>query len=786
MIYSLFTEAKTNGTLRRKVMHSRQIVWTGTAVAMFLVAVFRVSWAELTPSPRLPEGMLPVIGCWFWHEGEMEPLGYRPFLDTVNRHAPYNLLTTSLRLPRREILDADVHAQIKEAVDYAQQYGLGIVLDLDVRLARAAFAKAYPDELQEMLRLREVELKDSGEASITIASESLSDHYTSRTTPYVATAGRLVRVYTYVRGPEGIEPESVRDVTDRLCKVSSASAKEVSVTIACDQETQGRQACVMVAFSHFTPDVFAPHLVQFQRDILRAYSDVPLAGACKDEWGFPPCFDGCPAKNDYWFSQAMAEEYARQTAGRELVRDCLLMWQPERGRQAERQAAINYYQRMCWRRNGELEDEFYKATKATCGAKAVVATHPTWWPNPDLREFKKNGLDWWIATRDWAQTDEATPYSVRTSLAKKWNSAVWYNMYYSTKTSDYEREIWADALSGGRVNFHPIYPCSTSATACREALLRGRLMRGDCRIRLLNFISQTPLDCPVAIVFGHVCAMNWAGPAYDDVGLAVANGLAQAGFPADLIPSHEVAAGALRIGADGAVWYGPQRYTAVVLYHPEFESPQLAAFFGDAARGQTALFRLGDWTRDFDGKPFDGNAALPPQMAVLPDIAACVAAVVERLKSAGIEPQSPWTVPLGWDRLHMSPPRAGRSRLIDGTEIITAAENDVAGDPIQTTLEIHGHRVEVEATGVAAIRLADDGSLEALAAGGLKRFRTGDFAIKLDQPADIALWRNREGKLQGLLQDWDGPVPAPLSAITDSWLHLAVPEPLEAPTAEPK
>jgi len=33
-------------------------------------------------------------------------------------------------------------------------------------------------------------------------------------------------------------------------------------------------------------------------------------------------------------------------------------------------------------------------------------------------------------------------------------------------------------------------------------------VRGDCRIRLLNFIARTPLDCPVAIVFGHPCAMN--------------------------------------------------------------------------------------------------------------------------------------------------------------------------------------------------------------------------------------------------------------------------------------
>lgn len=49
---------------------------------------------------------------------------------------------------------------------------------------------------------------------------------------------------------------------------------------------------------------------------------------------------------------------------------------------------------------------------------------PTWWPNPDTREFKKNGLDWWVATRDGAWCDEVTPYCVGTALAKKWGNPV--------------------------------------------------------------------------------------------------------------------------------------------------------------------------------------------------------------------------------------------------------------------------------------------------------------------------------------------------------------------------
>ena len=89
----------------------------------------------------------------------------------------------------------------------------------------------------------------------------------------------------------------------------------------------------------FTPDVFAPHLMMFQRQILDSYRDVPLAGACKDEWGFPPCFDGNPAHTDYWYSQPLAQAYEQQTGGREFLRDCLLMTYGEVGRERERRAA---------------------------------------------------------------------------------------------------------------------------------------------------------------------------------------------------------------------------------------------------------------------------------------------------------------------------------------------------------------------------------------------------------------------------------------------------------------
>ena len=129
------------------------------------------------------------------------------------------------------------------------------------------------------------------------------------------------------------------------------------------------------------------------------------------------------------------------------------------GKESDRYMAINQYMELNWQRNAALEDNFYRILKEVFGPKAVLISHPTWYPYPEQREYRKNGLYWWVAKRDWAQTDEVTPFAVRTALAKKWNSPVWYNQYYDymRDKNSYQLELWSSALAGGRLNYHPSY-----------------------------------------------------------------------------------------------------------------------------------------------------------------------------------------------------------------------------------------------------------------------------------------------------------------------------------------
>ena len=718
----------------------------------------------------------PGIGCWFWTAEEFEPEGYKRFLDLHAEHAAFSLLTTSFRHPL-EITTPEAHAQVKAAVEYAQERGMGLVLDLDVRLARQAYLERYPDEMQELVRLREVPMAGPNSTEVFVESRRLMDHYTFRAPSYFTLSSRLLRVYAYTATEDGIDPETVEDITAQ-CIVLEESPAGVRVVVPGGEE--GRTACVMAAMRLFTPAVFAPHLLEFEHELLEQYADVPLAGVCKDEWGFPGRFS--PTPDELWFSTFMAEAYEARRPGHDLIRDLLLMSKGERGREGEQSAAINHYMEMNWQRNAEIETDFYHAVKEVFGEDAMVGTHPTWYAFPSPEEVFKNGLSWWASKRDLAQTDEATPFAARTALAKKWHSPLWVNMYYDRSITPYEEDIWRHALGGGRMNFHPLFPVADAELT--TSLLSSELLIADARIRLLNFISTAPLDCPVAVIFGHPHALNWSGDGLGDVGLEVTNALWEAGYYADLIPSSEVAEGALHIDAVGCIAYGPQRYAAAVLYQPQYERSALAAFFHEAAEhGQTTLHRVGDWTRDFDGNAFDGNAALPDAM-VAGNAAAIAESIIAQLEAAGVSPQTPSNMrgAAGYPA-SMMPEPSGQARLLDGTVILASGRDAVMGDPIQTTLDVDGHTVQFDAIGVAAVRLDDDGQLVAMAAGGLRAFDGGGLSIQLDERADIALWRNADGQWQGVLQEGvlqgaHGPLPSALSAITADWTRLRLPVPL--------
>lgn len=715
----------------------------------------------------------PSIGCWFWMAEEFKSEGYKKFIDAHEKHSPFSIITASLR-HAGELTDPEVHSRIKAASVYAQQKGMGIVMDLDLRLAREAFMQRYPNEMQEIVLLREFTLSDRGNTSLVVKSPTFHDHYTYGRQPYYPVSSKLLRIYSYKKEDSLVKAGSLNDITARSS--TAAGVDELEITINGTVDDKGRTACALVAVTVYMPDVFAPHLLSYQREILVQYADASLAGAAKDEWGFPGRVD--PSINDLWYSSFMADAYAKRRPGKELLRDMFLMSIGETGRERERIAAVNHYMEMNWKRNVEIETDYYHAIKEILGNGAMSGTHPTWYPFPNSSEVLKNGLSWWGAKRDIAQTDEGTPFCVRTALAKKAQSPVWYNMYYTKSTESYPKDLWISALGGGRLNYHPPFPTELEIINASMQLLEGDLLRAESRVKLLNYISTAPIDCPVAVVFGHPAALNWSlGESFADVGLAITNGLWKEGFYADLIPSTEILNGSMKLNKNGKIQYGPQEYEVVLYYHPETDYSTVADFFKQAGEfNKTKLIRVGNWTKDFEGNDFDGDQALPASMEQM-EAEASIRAITSHLKAKGSLPQTPSILrQIATFPESMMPLASGNARLIDGTIILASGENDVMGDPINKTIDIRRQALKVDAIGLAAMRLDEKGKPEAMAFGGLKSVSIGSFKINLPVRMDIAIFKEA-GKWRGIVHGYEGRLPRELTRITKNWTNIRLPVP---------
>jgi hypothetical protein len=733
---------------------------------------------------RFPGGFAPVIGAWFPDSMAIaDPEGYRAYIDVFAKFSSYSLITTTMRTPLRngakQMVDKDIHDWFKNAVEYAGSKGIKIALELDPRHSTGAFAKKYPHELQQRLWLKKFKVGDRSDwtEKITYNLEH-GDAITSVGTNAVD----LVKVYSFTSGRNGIESLGIKDITN-ACTVNASGKNFLVVNISKAAGDKNQEVCVITRVTLNYPDVYSPHLISFELETMRQYADMPLAGVLKDEFGFPACHDGNSDKNGFWYSPALSAAYKKSTGGRDMVRDAMLMFAGEKGKERERQMAVNHLMELYRKRCTAVEQAFYRNAKSIFGDRSFAGTHATVFPMPNAQEFERNGFDWFTATRDYAQADETTPYALVVAMSKKFSEPVWYNQYYAPNINEYEKNIWRYATLGGRMNFHQLYPTnSDSWLEDIKGILKGDMKRGDCRIRLLNLISKAPVDCPVAVIFGHTNAMNWAGHNFEDVGLALADLCWRAGYYADLIPGSEIAGKSLSVDDQGYVWFGKQKYAAVVLYQPEFENPGTAAFFKKAENKGSLLYKVGGWTKDFNANYFDGDAALPDRMLKFSDYKGCGKVLLDDLNrkyksllQIPVTDTMPSKDMLGRSFVpSFAPSEQGITRLTDGTTIILSGKDNAAGDTIIKTIKVKGIDVFFNVIGVGGVRLSKDGTVEAIAGGGLKSFKSADFSITMAERVDMVLLREK-GEWRGYWQGLNTAIPDELLAITAHWTRIGLP-----------
>lgn len=698
-------------------------------------------------------------------------------LERVRRIAAkgsYNCFTVTLR-SRADLNDAIVRERVAALAREAHAHGIQVLMDIDARIGRFEFLKRWPDDAAGVLRV-ETFAPTNGLARFEVGFKSYRDHMAwGARAGYDPMASELAGVYAVRVGADGLAvPGSRREVESVEGLVALPASVSGAVRGLADDET----LVVAAKFRLLAVDPCSPHLTPYLEELARAYGTLGADGAMRDEWGFPPMRDWADSNHRAMpCTDLFAAEYAKETDGRDYVRDCMLAIQGERGRETERRRAVDAMMRVIWREVSRTESEFYAMNRRVFGEDVYVTKHPTWHTGFRGSEFMHNGLDWWTARRDFAQSDETVPLPCILGMARKTGGHVWLNEGYGPDPDHYGYALWRYALCGGRMVYHGIYGSVSTLTGlppdeaffrCQTDILTPGNVAAQTRVRLLDLITRAQVEVPVAMVFGHFRTMNWLDAAYLDGGLALAHRLGGDGWYAESFPSTELELGTFRVDEDGFLRVGSQRYAAAVLHRLSEDDVRA---FERVTRGRTFKTRVFSW----DSPATAGVQALAASDDVSGIEATLVASGAVRqtpLGRTGLRRNSPDDP----DRL---PDPDGVLTLNDGTVVrVKASLSALQGEPVRGTLKVRGVEVEYAARGLFAVRLAADGRLEALAAGGLESVKMPGFELKLDHPEDVALLR-LDGVLRGVWQtnDRTAAVPEALQAVTPDWIRLWSPRP---------
>ena len=753
-------------------MHTKSIV-----IACLAVAATELLAVPADPLPRfwrendgktvrrLPVDVVPENAFWGFGTRDF-PDGMKAFnrmADEGFAKSTYNCITLTLRC-NPELGDAETMSAAKAFFAKARATGVKVYMDTDPRIARREFFARWPNERQGIAYVATA-ASTNGVASFAHTFNDATDHMTGGAkSSYRPLAARVADAFAVRRRADGsldlarrrpvdVTPEIAvqkrRDeggggYMDRAVAIVKGKAAGLA-----DDETL---VATLVA-DYYSIDVFSPHIIPFERELMARYKELGADGGLRDEWGFIPNYN--PDRRAFWWSPHLADAY-RAACGRDLLADLPLMACGPMG-DAARAAAIGAYMKLILARNVEIEQDFYDTDKRLFGADVYVVKHPTWYSSVCPQEFFHNGLDWWQARRDWAQGDENAPIYALNAIAKKWGGPVWLNEGYTTTPERNVFRVWTYAICGGRQVYHGLYgnaqemkkynerPWEESRVRTTTDLLAPGNVTAQARVRLPNLISRAQVDSPVAFVFGHERLVDWSGKGWNDHGEWKILALMSQGWWCDAYPASECGLGTLTVDGDGYLRVGQQRYLAVMLHN--LSDGEKRAF--DAImNGRTLKTRI-----------FGGNEG---------------AAVRAYLQQAGAVRQPPVK---GKTRAgYVYPEPDGTLRLIDGTAIRIRADWDhPRGLPIAETLESNGAKFAVAAEGLCAVR-AENGQLAALAAGGLTRVDGPGLALTLDQPEDVVLLKI-DGEWHGVWQTphADKPIPAPLAALTPHWIRLLLP-----------
>ena len=582
--------------------------------------------------------------CWKWQDSTLEEDLEQSVSALLNRFSAGKVFI-SLGWITRPFNDMFLQQKIKECAALLAAHGVGLCVETCLRSEAEWFYRLYEtDPPAYLASFKEIALDSEGNGTVLINTTPVY-HYWRKT----ETSGPQLVGGAWSFDSAGVEeqrfydPVTLKNIT---CGVSLEDAGDSvrRLTVRGGKKCAGQTACVCLLSRQAIPDLASPMLPGFYREMVKELKNSGVSGVFSDEWGYGIIID-IKEPNPYddkelflehlSVSDSFADTYAERHAGYALADDMLHMRYCPETDPMVRVTAINRYIDTLRHIAARNDSDMYDIAKQTLGKDTFYGVHPTWWGSVDKLNFEvfKNGFYWWEAKRDIAQTDEEVILPIRTALSHKWDSHIFYNMWYSMGTQDiltYYKETYRNIRHGGRTHYHA-YKCPNEPVVLElaaDGLLEGLEMM-EKHVRVIDDVQKTALDCRVLVLFGMEAVTNWhlAGctvPPWRpenkpmDAVLNTAHALFERTL-CDLVPTSEIAGGSLRIENGHAV-YGSQEYDAVVLWYPDSMDAKCYPFLSglDSKKlivcGSAEVYNNGGHVSEDDLAVLDGAAVTLPEI----------------------------------------------------------------------------------------------------------------------------------------------------------------------------
>ena len=646
----------------------------------------------------------PSLIYWKWDDTHLQTGKYADQIADLMARSPFSHIYITTHWCHEGLTCPSTLAHLKNACRQIHDAGRKVILEVDVRAEKAAFAQKHPDDRAGFLYWQALSLAD-GTCTFAIRGNDGKELFGGDR----QSGDALLAAMAYRTDEDGL----VIDHSLHPIDATLHRPDRDHVTVTWMPGSADEQIFVAVWSIFDFPDLYSEAYYAEATHLMELAATIGPDGAALDELCFMwhPDFDftagsymtldNCPV-----YSRGLAAAYQRQF-GADFLLDSLYRY-VSAPQDARRIAATNRYFK-CFRDGiAAAENNFYRQTKKYLGHDAFVGAHNTWFCIEEVQnspEIWRTGITWWSARKDHGFTDEIMLYPVRTALAHKASAPIFYNMWYSEGTLDlhtFYTEMWRNVRYGGRtisLSYECIHEDHIVQQLCRPGELEA-VAAIEEEIRGVDEFVQSPARCDVAVVTSLAALCNRRENLDGNGRWDIVNGKLKemftltrdlwiAGWNCDMIGDDEIYDRNLALNEDGYLAYGNQVYTCLILAWPQYVQPTMADFLRQLrAAGKTKLIIVGKGDADFNGAPMTSLheiASDAPYFPLRPEIGDITALLAE------------------W-KIQTNRVPAG-CVMQDGSIILTAAAPDrPTGNPLHSRFILDGTRITVDGTDVVCLR----------------------------------------------------------------------------------